>query len=607
MKVPSKRTLLFSTPSPYLYLQNQPSNLHTQTSFVEQLQNSQDLNTTITIHSKLLKSGFSNDTFTTNHLLNSYLKSQRTNDAHHLFDEMLDPNVVSWTSLMAGYVHIGRPNEALLLFSKMPENKILPNSFTLATAINACSIISDIKTGRKIHARIEILGLHSNLVISTSLIDMYGKSNNVDTSRRVFDKMPQRNIVSWTSMISAYAQNAHGHDALELFGEFLRENSSTLPNHFMLSSVLNACASLGRLVAGRATHTAVIRHGYDLNDVVACALVDMYAKCGSIDYSVKVFGRIRDPSVIPYTSMIIGAAKHGLGKLSLNLFNEMLETGIRPNDVTFVGVLYACSHSGLIDEGLEHLDSMSKKHGITPEGKHYVCVIDMLGRAGRLDEAYRLSKDIAMDTNDATLLWGALLSASRIHGRLELAKEAGERLIELNQQVAGAYVTMSNTYALVGRWENVWGLRSEMKRRGIRKEPGCSWIEIKNETYVFYAGDVSSCVRGNEVAGVLRELEVRLKERGYVGGGNGLVFVDVEEETRKVMVGLHSERLALGFGLISIPKGVSIRVMKNLRICGDCHEAFKLISEIVERDFIVRDVNRFHHFRDGECTCGDYW
>ncbi|KAL7166198.1 hypothetical protein ACSBR2_036976 [Camellia fascicularis] len=268
----------------------------------------------------------------------------------------------------------------------------------------------------------------------------------------------------------------------------------------------------------------------------------MYVKCGCLDYSGKVFHKIQNPSVIPCTSMIVGAAKHGLAKLSLELFQEMTKKRVCPNNVTFIGVLHACSHSGLVDEGPEYLHSI----------------------AGRLDEAYKIEKSIQVKPDEGASKW----------------------LIESNQQVATAYVTMSNTYALAGKWDNV-SIRSEMKRVGVSKESGCSWVEIKYHTYIFYSGDVSSCPRGGGVASLLRELEKKMKERGYVGGSVGLVFVEVEEETKEEMVGLQSERLALGFGLLSMPKGVTIRVMKNLRMCCDCHEAFKLISEIVERDFVV--------------------
>ncbi|KAK4586777.1 hypothetical protein RGQ29_023796 [Quercus rubra] len=572
-KWPLKENLLFALTSSSLFRQTKLSNFHTKAYHcIQQLRNCNDFISATLAHSNVLKCGFLNDTFATNHLINCYVRLQEIQDAHQVFDEMPEPNVVSWTSLMAGYVDVGQPKMALRLFWKMPGSSVMPNDFSLATVINACSILADVKVGRRIHAQVEILGM----------------------------------LFSWTSMITAYAQNAQGHNALQIFREF----SSLMlgrPNHFMLASVINACASLGRLVSGKVTHGAVIRRGHDSNDVVASALVDMYAKCGSVSYSENVFMRIPNPSVISYTSMIVGAAKYGLGKLSLNLFKEMIDRRIKPNDVTFVGVLHACSHSGLIDEGLEHLKSMYVKHGVLPDAKHYTCVVDMLGRTGRLDKAYQLAKSIQVESDEGALLWGTLLSASRLHGRVDIAVEASKLLIESNQQVAGAYVTLSNAYALAGEWENVHSLRTQMKRTGIYKEPGCSWVEIKDSTYVFYAGDVASCPQGREVMSLLRELEERMKERGYVGGSMGLVFVDVEQEAKEEIVGLHSERLALAFGLINIPKGVTIRVMKNLRMCRDCHEAFKLISDIVERDFVVRDVNRFHHFRNGSCTCRDFW
>ncbi|XP_057958433.1 pentatricopeptide repeat-containing protein At4g15720 [Malania oleifera] len=607
MNKPEGRNVLFTLTSYCLSRQNKRSSFHSKAHFIQQLQDCGDFKSLTATHSNVLKSGFLDDTFTTNHLINGYARLQKSNDAHHLFDEMSEPNVVSWTSLMAGFVDTGRPKMALWLFTKMPRRSVMPNVFTFATVVNACSILADLRTGKKLHAQVETFGFQSNLVVCSSLIDMYGKSNEVEEALRVFNSMSCRNIVSWTSMVAVLGQNAQGDNALQLFRQF---NHSVLdaPNHFMLASAISACASLGRLVSGKVTHGVVIRRGHDLNHVVSSALVDMYAKCGSISYCNKVFQMIPNPSVIPYTSMIVGAAKHGLGAFSLYLFKEMLRKRIKPNDVTFVGVLYACSHSGLVDEGLKHLNLMYKEHGIMPDAKHYTCVVDMLSRSGRLNEAYQLAKSVeVLKPDEGALLWGTLLSASRLHGRVDIAVEASKWLIESNQQVAAAYVTLSNTYALAGKWENVYGIRSEMKHKGVHKEPGCSWVENKDSSYVFYAGDVSSCPRGSEVLSLLRELERRMKERGYVGGSVGLVFVEVEEEANEEIVGLHSERLALGFALLSMPKGMTIRVMKNLRMCRDCHEAFKLISHIMERDIVVRDVNRFHHFKNGCCTCNDFW
>lgn len=507
---------------------------------------------------------------------------------------------------MAGYVRQGQPNIALCLFHQMQGTLVMPNEFTFSTLINACSILANLETGRRIHALVEVFGYRSDLVVCSSLIDMYGKCNRVDEAQMIFDFMWVRNVVSWTSMITTYSQNGQGHLALQLFREFnhIRMNK---PNHFMLCSAVTACASLGRLGSGKITHGVVIRLGHDASDVVASALVDMYAKCGCVTYSDKVFRRIVNPSVVPYTSMIVGAAKYGLGTLSLRLFQEMVDRRIKPNSITFVGVLHACSHSGLIDKGLELFNSMNEKYGVMPDARHYTCIVDMLGRVGRIDEAYQLAQSVQVGSEDDALLWGTLLSASRLHGRVDIAIEASNRVIESNQQVAAAYVTLSNTYALAGDWENAHNLRSEMKRTGVYKEPGSSWIEIKDSTYLFHAGDLSKCSQKRELLSLLRELEGRMKERGHVGVTTGLVFVDVEEEAKEEIVSLHSEKLALAFGLLNTPKGITIIIMKNLRMCRDCHEAFKLISDIVEREFVVRDVNRFHHFKNGSCTCGDFW
>ncbi|KAK8498332.1 hypothetical protein V6N12_073502 [Hibiscus sabdariffa] len=531
MKKSLGQTLGSAVNSLHLSGPTKPLNLHKKTGFTQTLQNCHDLVWAISTHSQILKSGLLNHTVITNHLINCYVRFRQTSQAYQLFDEMSEPNVVSYTSLMSGYVTQGKPRVSLWIFREMHKTTVLPNEFTFATAVNACSILADLRIGTQVHSLVEVFGFPFNLVVCSSLVDMYGKCNRVDLARRVFDSMVDKNLVSWTSMIVAYAQNGRGNDALEVFREFnflAWEN----PNEFMLASVINACSSSGKLVLGKIAHGAAIRHGHDSNDVVASALVDMYAKCGCIVYANWVFRRVRNPCVIPYTSMIVAAAKHGLGKLSIELFEEMIDKRIKPNDVSFVAILHGCSHSGLIDEGLQYLNSMSRKHGMVPEAKHYTCIVDMLGRTGRLDEAYRLAKSIEVNPDEGASLWGTLLSASRLHGRVDIAVEASKKLVESNQQVDGAYVTLSNAYVLAGEWEHANDLRTKMKQTGVYKEPGCSWIEIKDSTYVFYAGNILF-ERGIEVSRTLKELEremIQMKEKGYKGTSQRLAFADGEEE-----------------------------------------------------------------------------
>lgn len=505
---------------------------------------------------------------------------------------------------MSGYISVNQPNMAISLLQDMYHHEINPNSYTFCTAINACSRLARFNLGQQIHAQVEIHGLKSDTVICSSLIDMYGKSDGVLHARKIFDQMKDRNIISWSTMISIYSQNAQGYEAITLFGKFLRVG---VPNQFILSSVVNACASVGRLGLGRSMHCKIIRHGHESNDFISSALIDMYTKCGCFESSKNVFDRIEYRTIVPYTSMIVAAAKYGLARYALDLFDEMLSEGTTPNGVTLLGVLHACSHAGLVDMGLRLLHSMKNEHGVNPSAKHYTCAVDMLGRAGRLEEAYELSKEVHVEGADKLMLWSALLSACRTHKRLDMAAEAMDQLAEFDQDIAGPLVLMSNTYVSAGKWKNAAKVWSKMRRKGIYKDPGCSWVEIKNIVHVFYVGEISSAgSRADNVMDLLEELEVKMRERGFVGRSSEWVE-EGEEGGKRIMVGVHSERLALGFALLNVPSGVTIRVMKNLRMCKDCHDWFKWVSEIVGRVIVVRDLNRFHQFSFGSCTCGDYW
>ncbi|CAN8275045.1 unnamed protein product [Cochlearia groenlandica] len=598
--------------------QNDFSSFKTKPFLIQNLSQSTDISLTKSLHTLTLKLGFINNTLTVNRLINSYVKLKETYDARKVFDEMSEPNVVSWTSVISGYNDTCRPKTALSTFQAMNNgdgSSVSPNEYTFASVFKACSVLSESRIGKNLHARLVISGLRVNTVTSSSLLDMYGKCNEVETARRIFDSMAccGRNVVSWTSMITAYAQNARGHEAIALFISFNSDPTSDKPNQYMLASVINACSSLGRLQWGKIAHGLVTRGGHESNEVVSASLLDMYAKCGSLSCAEKVFIRIRFHSVISYTSMIMAKAKHGLGEAAIKLFDEMVtKRRVKPNHVTLLGVLHACSHSGMVDEGLNYLNSMAKSYGVIPDSRHYTCVVDMLGRFGRIDEAYDLAKTIEIGREDqGALLWGSLLSAGRLHGRFDIVSEASKRLIQSNQQVSSAYIALSNAYAVSGGWGDSESLRLEMKRSGNVKERACSWIEIKGSAYVFHAGDLS-CDENGEIVRFMKELDKKMKEKGHRGSSNSMnsslaVFVDVDEEAKEEIVSLHCERLALVFGLIHLPEGSTVRIMNNLRMCRDCHNAFKLISEIVEREIVVRDVNRFHCFKDGSCTCHDYW
>jgi pentatricopeptide repeat protein len=301
--------------------------------------------------------------------------------------------------------------------------------------------------------------------------------------------------------------------------------------------------------------------------------------------------------------MITAYAQNGYGKEALQIFARMLQAGMKANHITFIGVLSGCNHAGLVDEGCHYFDSMRKDHGIAPIIDHYACMVDLLGRAGHLDKALDLINDMAFEPS--ATIWGALLGACRIHGNMELGKYAAECLFKLEPHSAGPYVLLSNIYSAAGMWEDAAKIRKLMKQRGVTKKPGYSWIEVNNKVHTFCVADRSN-PESEEIYATLERLTEQIKQAGYVPDTN-FVLHDVEEEYKEHLLLYHSEKLAIAFGLIHTPPGTPVRVFKNLRVCGDCHTAIKFISSIAGREFVVRDANRFHHIREGSCSCGDYW
>jgi pentatricopeptide repeat protein len=370
-----------------------------------------------------------------------------------------------------------------------------------------------------------------------------------------------------------------------------------------MRGVLPACAGLALLQQGKEIHDYIVRRGVDNSIPVWNALIDMYAKCGCINNARGIFDKMPERDVVSWTAMITGYGIHGHGKNALALFSQMQQTGIKPNRITFTCVLSACSHAGLVDEGLDYFYCMSRDHQMKPSMEQYACMVDLLGRAGRLNEAQKFIDKMPFQPN--ACLWGALLSASRIHSNIQVGEYAAEQLYELEPENAGNYVLMSKIYAAVGRWDDVSKVRKIMEELGLKKPPGCSWIEVKNRVHAFVQGERLH-PQIKEIYAKLDSLAGEIKKAGYVPDTN-FVLHDVGEEEKESILHCHSEKLAISFGLINTCPGTPIRVINNLRICGDCHTATKFISRIAEREIIIRDANRFHHFLDGHCSCGDYW
>ncbi|KAJ4714949.1 Pentatricopeptide repeat-containing protein [Melia azedarach] len=537
-----------------------------------------------------------------NTLISGYAKMGFLEQARKVFDEMPERDNFSWTAMISGHARYNQPVEALELFRKMQKSEnSVSNKFTLSSALAAVSAIHCLRLGKEIHGYITRTGLDSDEVVWSALSDMYGKCGSINEARRIFDKMVDRDVVSWTAMIGRYFEERKREEGFRLFSELMV--SKIRPNEFTFAGVLNACADHTAEELGKQVHGYMTRVGFDPYSFAASALVHMYSKCGNVEVAKKVFNGMPKPDLVSWTSLIVGYAQNGLPEKALEYFELLLKSGAQPDHIVFVGVLTACSHAGLVDKGLEYFHSIKEKHGLTHTADHYACIVDLLARSGRFDEAKDIFSKMPMKPDK--YLWASLLGGCRIHGNLELAKQAAEALFEIEPENPATYVTMANIYATAGMWSEVARIRKMMDERGVVKKPGLSWIEVKREVHVFLVGD-NSHPKSKEIHEFLGKLSKRMKEEGYVPDTN-FVLHDVEEEQKEQNLSYHSEKLAVAFGIIATPPGTTIKVFKNLRTCVDCHTAIKFISSIVRRKIIVRDSSRFHCFEDGNCSCGDYW
>lgn len=528
-----------------------------------------------------------------NTMITGYAQNNYLAEAQRLFEEAPVKDVFTWTAMVSGYVQNGKVDEARMIFDAMPEKNTVSWNAMIAGYV---------QTKRMDMARELFEAMTCKNVASwNTMITGYAQSGEITHARNLFDRMPQHDCISWAAIIAGYAQSGYSEDSLRLFIEMKRYGERL--NRSPFTSVLSTCANLASLELGKQLHGQLVKVGFEAGCFVGNALLVMYCKCGSVEEAYHAFEEIVDKDVISWNTMIAGYARHGFGKDALMLFKSMKTVGIKPDDITMVGILSACSHTGLVEKGTEYFYSMNRDYGVIPNSKHYTCMVDLLGRAGRLDEAQNLMKNMPFEPDAAT--WGALLGACRLYGKTELAEKAAEVIFEMEPENAGMYVLLSNLYAASGRWGDVSKVRLKMRDRGVKKVTGYSWLEVQNKVHTFSVGDTLHPEK-DRIYAYLEELEFKLKQDGFVYSTK-LVLHDVGEEEKEHMLRYHSEKLAVAYGILSIPAGRPIRVMKNLRVCEDCHNAIKHISKIVGRLIILRDNNRFHHFSGGSCSCGDYW
>ncbi|KAL3724685.1 hypothetical protein ACJRO7_029796 [Eucalyptus globulus] len=518
-----------------------------------------------------------------------------------VFDMMPQRDVVSWNTVIAGNVQSGMYGEALAMVREMGNANLRPDSFTLSTVLPIFAEHVDVRKGKEIHGYAVRNGFDSNLFIGSTLIDMYAKCACVADSYRVFHMLPQRDGISWNSIIGACLQNGMFDEGLKFFRLMLKDDVKPGPISF--SSIIPACSHLTSLHLGKQLHGYIIRAGFDYNVYIASSLVDMYAKCGKIEKAKWIFRNMELHDIVSWTAIVMGCALHGHALDAITLFEKMQMEGVKPTYVSFIAVLTACSHAGLVDEAWKYFNCMTQEFKINPGLEHYAAIADLLGRAGRLEEAYDFI--CSMPSEPPSSLWSPLMTACRVHKNVELAEKVAERILQVDPESIGTYVQMSNIYSAARRWKEAAKWKVSMKERGLRKKPACSWIEVRNRAHAFLSGDTSHPYY-NKINEALEVLLEQMEKDGYKPNTSEVLH-DVEEEQKKQLLQHHSERLAIAFGIISTPPGTEIRIIKNIRVCTDCHEAIKFISKIVGREIIVRDNSRFHHFKDGKCSCGDYW
>ncbi|KAK4784392.1 hypothetical protein SAY86_018760 [Trapa natans] len=686
------------------------------------------------VHGAAVKTSLDGDVYVQNSLVHFYFECGDVADGQKVFDGMPDRNVVSWTSLICGYARRENPRKAVSLFFDMVDSGIRPNSVTMVCIISACSKLQDLSLGERVCAYINNLGLKLNTHMVNATVDMYmkcgafgtaklifdgceerslvlyntvmsnyaregmakeaidtlnemlsgegprpdrvtllsaisacahlnelvlGKSchayalrnemqgwesilnatidmymkcgetglackvfermpnrttvswnslvagyiNNSDleSAQKIFQEMPERDLFSWNTMIGALVQVSSFEEAIELFRTMQREGIK--PDRVTLVSVASACGYLGALGLAKWVHRYMIENQIHCDIKLSTAMVDMFGRCGDPQSAMLVFNNMKERDVSAWTAAIGAMAMEGNGRRAMELFREMIAEGVKPDEVLFVGLLTALSHGGMVEEGWSIFKSMEETYGISPSIVHCGCMVDLLGRAGMLEQALDFIKGMQSEPND--VIWAALLSACRKHNNLEMASYAAERLDKLNPYKSGISVLLSNIYASEGKWSDVAKVRLQMKEKGIQKRPGSSSVEISGRIHEFTSGDEFH-PEMRHITGMLDEINCRLRDAGHEPDLKA-VLLDVDEENKELLLSRHSEKLAIAYGLISTGHKMPIRVVKNLRICSDCHAFAKLVTAIYDREIIIRDNSRFHFFSQGLCSCGDYW
>jgi pentatricopeptide repeat protein len=553
------------------------------------------------LHSLALRLGLASDSCVSCGFVDMYAKSHiahSMNNARKVFHSMPKRNVMSWTALLSGYVQCRvQENQVVSLFCEMLNEGVRPNHITYSSMLKACANLADQDSGRQIHAHCIKSSLAPVNVVGNALVSMYAESGCMEEARRAFDHLYE------TSM-SSFSSDFDGDERDKTSQDYDNERMDVGISTFTFASLISAAATVGLLTRGQQLHAVSLKIGFGSDRGIGNSLVSMYSRCGYQEDASGAFEEMNDRNVISWTSMISGLAKHGYAERALELFHDMISAGVKPNDVTYIAVLSACSHAGLVKEGRDHFRLMQKDHGLVPRMEHYACVVDLLGRSGLVEEALDFINKMPCKAD--ALVWKTLLGACKVHDNMDIGQIAANHVIELEPQDPAPYVLLSNLYADAALWDQVAKIRSLMRGKNLSKETGLSWMHVENTIHAFGAGDTSH-PKAEEIYLKLDTLIKEIKGIGYVPD-TSIVLHDMPEKLKEQCLLQHSEKIAVAFGLISCTSATKpIRIFKNLRVCADCHSALKYVTKATGRELILRDSNRFHRMMDGKCSCGEYW
>ena len=554
------------------------------------------------LHAHVVKMQYLSETAVGNALLTLYNKCGMAKEAEIVFQSLGQRNVISWTASINGFYQQGDFNKALKQCSLMRESGIEPNEFTFSIVLACCGCVKDVVDGRMFHTQVIKKGMASGVFVGTAIIDMYSRLGEMDEAEKQFKQMGRMaSNTSWNALMAGYVLNEKSENAMEAFCRMIKEEVAC--NEFTYSTIFKACSSFPSLATTEQIHSRLIKSNLESNLHITSSLIEAYTQSGSLENAEQVFTQISDADVVSWNSIIKAYSQNGDPWKVISLFRKMIEEGNKPTSSTFLAVLSACSHSGLVEEGQEFFKSMVQDYNIPSEETHCSCMVDILGRAGQLENSLDFINKSTMKRTAS--IWRPLLAACRYNSNLQMAEYVAERILDLEPTDATVYVTLSNMYAEVGRWADAENQRRLMEHKEISKEPGCSWIEINNKIYKFFSHDKTH-PEMPQVYEKLKQLVRQIQDIGY-SPPTKLVLHPESGHPKKQRILYHSEKLAVCFGLLSLPPGKPIRVWKNLRVCLDCHSTMKYISRITGSYIVLKDNYRFHHFKQGRCSCGDYW